>query len=69
MVIPKVGFYICNIYSCCASVEACLTAVITLTCSIISQALNGFLLVLSTNGNFVYVSKSIEDLSGLKKVS
>ena len=61
--------YICNIYSCYASVEVCLTAVVTLTCSIISQALNGFLLVLSTNGNFVYVSKSIEDLSGLKKVS
>ena len=32
------------------------------------QALNGFLLVLSPNGEFVFISNSIEDLLGLKKV-
>ena len=32
------------------------------------QAMNGFLIVLSSSGEFVFISNSIEDLLGLKKV-
>ncbi|XP_068701676.1 neuronal PAS domain-containing protein 2-like isoform X2 [Montipora foliosa] len=34
---------------------------------LLDKALNGFLLVLSPNGEFVFISNSIEDLLGLKK--
>lgn len=52
-----------------------LTLVITIKCKIVFiiiiftlQALNGFLLVLSPIGEFVFISNSIEELLGLKRV-